>query len=609
MKTKRTLSFVMALVLLVSSVFTVGVFATPAVTQPSSLTSDGSYVGRNEAITNYYKDATSSDYDAYISTLQSQGYIVLQSYSADGCNYALLENTSNTVYVSFLRGTSGTSHGRMRVYASAKGTPYYTEKNALTSDVCSPKIWQLDVDNYEDAVNPHGGNGGMSYIIRLTDGTFVIIDGGYPSIRDAKNIYSVLKANNVLDTKPVISAWFITHMHVDHYGALQRFADNFAEDVIVEGFFYNFTREIELSDGTLWENNTKTVEACMKKFSGATLYSQIHSGMTLGFAGATVEVLVTHEDLNQSYYNLGWKTNSISNINDTSTVLRFNIAGQKILFFADAETGVDKAMRYTYTSSYLKSDIMQMSHHGYEGVSNSLINSVDPDVVLWPMDVVSDEGSGSDNLFRQYYNKGEGWFASRNDIAAARNCASEIIPSYKNEELSLPYTANTINQGETPDLANAEAAKKAVFDLSGELYIQNSIDATAIRIIGVISASETQLQIFDSFGFEVSLTYNGDTFTRVVEVETVYTTLIANGKPVTASQYGGDYFYVMEINDIILTPESVAELVIRGTATYGGEKLCYAVGCHKLKYGLQCGESGNPQYSYNFNDIINGAWN
>ena len=70
---------------------------------------------------------------------------------------------------------------------------------------------------------------GMCYVIHLSDGTFIIIDGGEADELGA-GIYdfnSQALKNHLMSVtggeKPIISAWFITHFHLDHIDLATRF--------------------------------------------------------------------------------------------------------------------------------------------------------------------------------------------------------------------------------------------------------------------------------------------------------------------------------------------------------------------------------------------------
>ena len=115
--------------------------------------------------------------------------------------------------------------------------------------------------------------------------------------------------------------------------------------------------------------------------------------MTLGFAGATVDVLCTHEDVYPMSFVDG---------NDTSTVLRVNIAGQRILFLGDARDGESVTMLNTIPTAELKMDIVQFSHHGYEGCSDVFYKVVGAPVVLWPMNIIGYQSGTYAPIFRNW---------------------------------------------------------------------------------------------------------------------------------------------------------------------------------------------------------------
>lgn len=616
---KKILVFVLMLALLIPAVMPTGITAAaPSVTLPS-LTADSkcaSYDSSDESKVYYYTGVSQANYESYITTLVSEGYSTLKVYSADSCNYALLDNGTATVYVSFLRSVSGTSKGRLRVFVQASGTEYYTQSTATSANICTPMLWQLDVDN------TGGANGGMSYVIRLTDGTFAVIDGGYNTEAEAKNLYSILTENNPLAGKPVISAWFITHMHIDHYGALLKFAGLYSNKVSVKGFFYNFPSQT-VDDVTA--KTIATVEKAMKYWSDTKLYSKIHSGMVLGFAGATVEILCTHEDVNQSYYekNSSWLSTSYdltsNNFNDdgnnTSTVMRFNIAGQKIMFLADAEGGSgggeSKTLTGTYTGSYLKSDIMQMSHHGFtDGVKAALIESIDPDVILWPMDIIcysngEISANGDYSTFGYHYE-----LTGDDDISAAKSCASEIIPAYKNQALSLPYTANTIQSGKVPDYETLITEKTKVLNAADDIYIQWNDDKSKVRLVGVLNISDSELAEYSSFGYKITMVYHGNTYTNLYTTTEVLKSVNADGVTVTAGSLGGTYLYAIQITGLEAI-DSTVEFVITGTGVHNSSSnytVDYAIGKFAAAPMLSAQENGSI-ISYEFSDIISGSWN
>lgn len=85
---------------------------------------------------------------------------------------------------------------------------------------------------------------------------------------------------------------------------------------------------------------------------------------------------------------------------------------------------------------------------------------------------------------------------------------------------------------------------------SSSIYLQKSLDGTAIRFVGVVNLTEEELNDFYKLGFNVTMTYDGYAYTNTYTTTTVFTSLIANGKTVYASEYGGTYFYAIEITGL-----------------------------------------------------------
>ena len=93
----------------------------------------------------------------------------------------------------------------------------------------------------------------------------------------------------------MITAWFITHLHNDHYGCLLKFAELYRDSVDVKGFYYNFAKTAIVSVSVL-----PKVTAAMSRWKDAVQYNKLHTGMHIPFAGAEAAVICTHEDITRS---------------------------------------------------------------------------------------------------------------------------------------------------------------------------------------------------------------------------------------------------------------------------------------------------------------------
>ena len=378
----------------------------------------------------YHENTSLSDVENYIQSLVNDGYTLKKNYSLGENTYSLLSRNDATVYVSYLPMLNAT-----RVYVEPMGTGVYPEADkaqTVSEPIATPAIWQLEVDTYDARAN-----GGMSYVMQLEDGTFIVVDGGYRKryerfTEDATNIYNLLMENKPAShEKPIIAGWFITHLHDDHYSAMVRFSELYANDVVVKAFYYNFpTANIENGDKSITFDNTKPIITAMNAFSGAVQYNKLHSGMTIGFAGAEISIICTFEDVHPTV---------ITDINDTSTVFRVTLGGQRIMFLADASAAESMVMEQTIPASELKSDIVQFSHHGYDGASATIYRLIEAHTVLMPINIISFQPSYGKtvNMFKNIY---EANIDANKYIFSAEHVKKFVVAGAGTTKLLLPYT-------------------------------------------------------------------------------------------------------------------------------------------------------------------------
>ena len=376
---------------------------------------DDSYKNRDSAKILWYDGCEIADFESYSEWLQANGCRKVQNYRLGGNRYALFKGQKFTAYLSYLVGERA-----IRVYIGRSDDLIPSRVVPENPKTVAPAIWQIDV-NCEAAKS----NGGMSYVLQLPDGKFIVVDGGYDTKADADSIYKILTENKPEShEQPIVAAWFITHLHIDHVGTLRNFTTRYKNDVTVEGFYYNFPY-VNVSD--IWPTNNGAWEDLMASWEGATLYRKLHSGMQFVFAGAKVTVLCTFEDVYPLSFNSG---------NDTSTVFKIEIGGQSIVFLGDAEYGESDRMTFLPDDA-VKADIMQYAHHGYDKQARSdLYQKINPTVILWPMTLVNWESESHGEVFRPRYE-------THSENAWARTAATVkkiIVMGEGTTKLELPYT-------------------------------------------------------------------------------------------------------------------------------------------------------------------------
>lgn len=203
---------------------------------------------------------------------------------------------------------------------------------------------------------------GNSFVIQLKNGHFIMIDGGIKA--DAPYLLDYLEELAPGDEKPVIEAWFITHAHGDHNGALNAIAtnDKYNSRVIVDGIYYNEPSSATARELKFTESGealvTTTAYSKFKSQSGETAkYYRPQIGQRYYFCDVELDICFTQEQIPpDTYYSADY--------NDTSLWMMFYIEGQKVLCAGDANlTGMRKVM-YSYDKSYFDVDVFTVLHHG-----------------------------------------------------------------------------------------------------------------------------------------------------------------------------------------------------------------------------------------------------
>ncbi|MBE6632968.1 MAG: MBL fold metallo-hydrolase [Ruminococcaceae bacterium] len=310
-----------------------------------------------------YSKATAEEYEAYVKRLtEAEGYTLRDARTVNGNRFATLVNEETVLTVSYIafRASVRISCELLSTVSLAPVTQQAFER------VTTPQLTQI--------------NGNCSFILRLSDGRFLVVDGGLNRTENVDGLYEQLVAQNVLGEKPVIAAWILSHAHSDHYGGFIGFADKYASKVTVENVVLSppsytvYSQNGEASDTTPTMKSliTKAKDVIRVKYSKAGVIIP-HAGQILWFADAMVDMLYTYEDLTPSPMKV---------TNSSSLVYTVTIAGQRICFLNDAHDDTSEIIYKTYGDT-LKLDIVQIAHHGYNGGHKGMYQKMNAATALW----------------------------------------------------------------------------------------------------------------------------------------------------------------------------------------------------------------------------------
>jgi beta-lactamase superfamily II metal-dependent hydrolase len=310
---------------------------------------------------------TRSGFDIFCDDLIASDNYQLVQRNEIGCNaYVTLNSEDGMLHLYYTEAT-----GSVRIISDTleKSVLPVMEPKTPREKVTDSALCVMSLDySHREILD---GNG-MSYVVILEDGRFIIIDGGYRS--DAENLYKFLRDNNCrADGKIVIAAWILTHSHSDHVGALNEFADRFADKVTLELLICNPTQAFVFRKENQYNSYmTEKLPDVLAKFGAVRSYRP-HSGQRIRFCDAEFEILYTYEDFFPA---------KLPYMNDSSTVFRLTLGGQTVLFMGDCENLSTNLICDMYGGA-LKSDILQINHHGYSGGTVELYELVDPCYSMW----------------------------------------------------------------------------------------------------------------------------------------------------------------------------------------------------------------------------------
>ena len=206
---------------------------------------------------------------------------------------------------------------------------------------------------------------GNSYVFQMNNGKVVVMDGGVKEENPYLKGFLAALGNEV-------EAWFISHPHGDHMGALNHILMDPGE-IRISTIYHSplsadFYKENEAQQATLTGEFYSNLEK-----SGIQVVEITEPGRIIEIDRTKFKILsVANEDITINAYN------------NSSMAIRVWDAKKSMLFLGDmgSEAG-DRLLEGPFRKE-LDCDYLQMAHHGQNGVSKDFYRTVKFTACLWP---------------------------------------------------------------------------------------------------------------------------------------------------------------------------------------------------------------------------------
>ena len=210
----------------------------------------------------------------------------------------------------------------------------------------------------------------MAFVIVTKRNNVIVIDGGRKE--DMPLLKEYIGGRH-------ISAWILTHAHNDHIsGLVYEIEKNGAADFDIEKIYYNFPpyEWINNHDVLNYEYLKREIEESIPAFD--KVLPKIKNKTEIVTQGESRQVDEVKIDFIYSWHD-GLFNNPM---NDSSLVFKLTTENKTVLFLGDlGPDGGDILFRES--RHLLKSDIVQMAHHGHMNCSMEVYAEIAPEACMW----------------------------------------------------------------------------------------------------------------------------------------------------------------------------------------------------------------------------------
>lgn len=302
-------------------------------------------------------------FTAYIQRLLDNGFTQTSTTSIDDNVYYSLQKNEQAYYLYY---TASKKQVRIIQDNSSRTALEDLDANVQGNGKTEFYLYSLDYTNGEGQVSKNEYwkiNCGALLIMKLKDNSLFIVDAGHErqsseaAIEGLANFMYKITGQEQ-GTTLNIRSWFFSHAHGDHVYMTYPFLEKYHNVLNIESVLHNIPSYHTMRGG--YDTGTFLMKKSFNTYYPNCKYAKLMSGQQFSLQGVQFEVLLTHEDgVSASGIN------NITNFNETSTVLRLTIDGQRIMLLGDADGLCQSNLLSMYSAATIKSDCVQTAHHGY----------------------------------------------------------------------------------------------------------------------------------------------------------------------------------------------------------------------------------------------------
>lgn len=216
-------------------------------------------------------------------------------------------------------------------------------------------------------LSPDSASQMEGFLITTKSGKLIVVDGG------TENETEHLK-QAILNKGGHVSAWLVTHPHSDHVGAMTKILNDTNSGITIDAVYYHYL-PIE------WYQANESYRADMVSQNLAALATLSPS---VNHPNIQKGDVINVDDVKITVMNNPYEF-QVNAINNSSVAYRVELNGRRILFLGDMGVPAGNSFLNEYQNNLgeLQADIVQMAHHGEQGVDRNVYEAIQPEITLW----------------------------------------------------------------------------------------------------------------------------------------------------------------------------------------------------------------------------------